>query len=398
MKKSGFIRFFVGVAASVVVLLIATAGGVHAQAKPAVAEWDISFLSVLTGPVAFAGAPAVWGAEFAAKEINKAGGMRGVPIKFTKHDTAFNTAKAVSAMTKAVETSIVVFGPMDGPGGDAAGPVAAEANVPIFAAFSFPEARDRAKPWGIAYMGDSPDGSVLAAAEWIKLNPDIKSVAVFYMPADPAQVDEFKAVETTLKKMNVKVVGPVEVQTGQLDMGSAVIKAMNLKADGYYCILRAGEYTKVATEFFNRGMTEGRRICATFAANSPTLLEVGKGKLNGTYIWNKIDPGHQGAKWQAFVEAYKADHSGQLPLLNTAPNYYDVVYALKAAFEALNISGDKAKLQDERKKIAEYLFNSKEFDGLQGKFKWVNGKRIGPYYFFQIKDDKLVRVATLIAK
>jgi branched-chain amino acid transport system substrate-binding protein len=398
MKKGRFVQLSMMFTVAVTLLIAGTISAAYAQSKPALTEWDIPFLSVLTGPVAFAGAPAVWGAEFAAKEINKTGGIRGIPVKFTKYDTAFNTAKAVAAMTKAVDGSLVIFGPMDGPGGDAAGPIAAEARVPILAAFSFPDARERNKPWGIAYMGDSPDGSALAAAEWIKLNPDIKSVAVFYMPADPAQVDEFKAVEAVLKKINVKIVGPVELQTGQLDMGPAVVKAMNLKADGYFCILRTGEYAKVATELHNRGMTDGRRICATFAANSPSLLEVGKGKLNGTYIWNKIDPGFSSPKWQALVETYKAEHSGQALLVNTAPNYYDALYAVKAAFETLNITGDKSKLAEERKKIAEFLHSSKEFDGIQGKFKWVNGKRIAPYFLFQIRDDKLIKVSTLLAK
>jgi len=98
--------------------------------------------------------------------------------------------------------------------------------------------------------------------------------------------------------------------------------------------------------------------------------EVGKGKLNGTYICNKIDPGYWSPKWQALVETYKAEHPGQALLVNTAPNFYDALYAVKAAFETLNITGDKSKLAEERKKTAEFLHSSKEFDGIQGKFKW----------------------------
>jgi branched-chain amino acid transport system substrate-binding protein len=395
MEAKKIIQFSLVILTVVVLLTLANTNTGFAQPKPTATEWNIPFLSVLTGPVAFAGVPAVWGAEYAAKQINNAGGIRGVSIKFTKYDTAFNTAKAVSAMSKAVEGSMVVFGPMDGPGGEAAGPLAAEARVADIAAFSFPEVRERLKPWGIAYMQDSPDGSALASAEWLKLNSDIKSIAVFYMPADPAQVDEYKLVEAGLKKLRINILGPIEVQTGQLDMGPAVVKAMNFKPDGYFCILRTGEYTKVAIELYNRGMTEGRRICATFAAMSPALLEVGKDKLNNTYIWDKMDSGYPDAKWQTLIEAYKGDHSGQLPMINTIPNYYDAVYAVKAAFEAKQITGDSAKLADERKKIADFLFNSQELDGIQGKFKWLYGKKVAPYHFFQIRDNKLVKINVL---
>jgi branched-chain amino acid transport system substrate-binding protein len=395
--KSRLNRSLSKVLVAAAVLFALAAGNAGAQGKPAVTEWDIPMLSVLTGPVAFAGIPAAWGAEYAAKEINKAGGIKGIPIKITKQDTAFNTAKAVSAMTKAVADAVAILGPMDGPGADAASPVAAEAKVPSIAALSFPDARERLKPWGIACMQDSPEGSALAAAEWVRLNPEIKSVVVFYMPSDPAQVEEYEAVAGALKKANVKVAGTVEMQTGQLDMGPAVVRAMNLKGDGYFCILRAGEYAKVATELSNRGMTDGKRICATFAAMSPSLMDMAKGKLNNTYIWDKVDLGLNNAKWKALVDAYKAEHGGQNPI-GTAVYFYDAVYAIKAAIETLNITGDKSKLADERKKIADFLFNSKEFDGVQGKFKWVNGKRVAPYHFFQIKDEKLVRITALTAK
>jgi hypothetical protein len=127
-------------------------------------------------------------------------------------------------------------------------------------------------------------------------------------------------------------------------------------------------------------------------------LEVGKGKLNNTYIWDKMDSGYPEAKWQALIEDYKAEHSGQSPMINTIPNYYDAVNAVKAAFEAKQITGDPAKLTEERKKISDFLFNSQELEGIQGKFKWMNGKKAAPYHFFQIRDNKLVKISVLMQK
>jgi len=385
------------IVAVVVMLSTTQAGIVRAQSKPAVTEWEIPLLSVLTGPVAFAGMPAVWGAEYAAKEINNAGGIRGVPVKIVRYDTAFNEAKAVSAMGRVVDSSLVVLGPIDGPGGEAAGPVAAEAKVPFIGQLPSPAIRERCKPWGVAYMPDSIDGSLLAVPEWIKLNPGIKSVAVFYIPSDPAQVDDFKAVSAALTKAGAKVLGPIEVQTGQLDMGPVAVKAMNLKPDGYFCILRSDEYVKVATELYNRGMTDGKRICAVFAANSPNLLQVGKDRLNGTYIWDTFDLSYPGARWKALFDAYKAEHSGQLPI-GTAAFFYDAVYAVKAVIEANNLTGDKSKLAEERTKISNSLFNSRELEGVQGKYRYVNGKKIAPYVLLQIRDNQLVRVSALIPR
>ena len=66
--------------------------------------------------------------------------------------------------------------------------------------------------------------------------------------------------------------------------------------------------------------------------------------------------------------------------------------------QVLFITGDPAKLTEERKKISDFLFNSQELEGIQGKFKWVNGKKAAPYHFFQIRDNKLVKISVLVQK
>ncbi|MFC1864013.1 ABC transporter substrate-binding protein, partial [Thermodesulfobacteriota bacterium] len=205
IKKFG--RFFVLLA--IVSLVIAgTCYSMEGNKGPVVKEWNIPFISILTGPVAFAGLPAVWGAEYAAKQINAAGGINGVPVKITRYDTAFDPAKAVSAMGRLIDDSLLILGPMDGPGATAAGPVAAENNVPFVAAVTRPDLREKCMPWGVSYMQDSADGSIIAVREWIKLNPDIKSVVVFYMPSDPAQVEEYKLITEQMKKDGVKSTEP----------------------------------------------------------------------------------------------------------------------------------------------------------------------------------------------
>jgi ABC-type branched-subunit amino acid transport system substrate-binding protein len=281
---------------------------------------------------------------------------------------------------------------MDGPGATAAGPVAAENNVPFVSAVTRPDLREKCKPWGVSYMTDSADGSVLAAREWLKLNPDIKSVVTFYMPSDPAQVEEYALITGQMKKDGVKVLKPVEVTTGQIDMGSAVVKAMNLKPDGYFAILRTGEYAKVVTELHNRGMTDGRRICATFAAFSANLFDLAKGNLEDTYIWNKMDLDYDSNEWRSLVKAYKDDHKGKGPMINTLVGYYDALYAFKDAVETLDLTGDPKKLKQERKKISDYFFDSKEFKGLQGSYRWDKGKKLAPIHFMQIRNNKAIKL------
>lgn len=383
------------ISSSLILLLIVGVFSTAYSAPPVVDEWEIPLMSVLTGPVAFAGLPAVWGAKFAARQINEEGGIRGIPVKIVQYDTAFNPVNAISQMSRLVDDSLYIMGPFDGPGATAAGPIAAESEVPFFSAMSRPAIRAKCQPWGISNMQDSAEGSVVAVREWIKLNPDIKSVAAFYMPADPAQAEEYNLMKEQLIKMGIQVKGPIEIQTGQLDMGSTAVRALNLKADGYFAIMRTHEYVKLATELHNRGMTDGRRLITTFAAFSGQLFKIGEGMIENTYIWNKINANHQGKSWQTLVKAYKADHKGQAPVISTVTFHYDIIYALKNAFETLKITGDPDKRKEEQRKIAEYLFNSPMQKGTIADFRWKNGKMLAPYHLFQIRNNKAVFVKQL---
>jgi ABC-type branched-subunit amino acid transport system substrate-binding protein len=367
----------------------------NAHAQPAVTSWNISVISTLTGPVAFAGLPAAWAADFAVKEINDAGGVKGLPIKITKYDDAFDTAKAVSAMSRAVQDALAVIGPIAGPGSKAVGSIAVEAGVPFMAAIQFPSIRQLFKPWGICAWQDSGSSANLCIAEWVKINPDIKSLVILYMPADPAHVEEIKEVEKELPKSGIKLLGKVEVEVGQLDLGPSAVRAMNLHPDGYYSTIHLDQYARLAIEMRKRGMTEGRRLLTGFASNAPSLYQLAKGYLEDTYIWDNLYVSYEGTRWQTLVEAYKRDHQGALPMLTPIPAFYDGVYAIKAAIETLGLTGNPTKLSEERIKIRDFLYNSKQLDGVQGKYRWVNGEKLYPVYLFQIHDNKPVRISTI---
>lgn len=139
-------------------------------------------------------------------------------------------------------------------------------------------------------------------------------------------------------------------------------------------------------------MTDGRRILGTFAAMTPQLLQLTKGNLNNSYIWNQIDPSNDGKEWKDMVEAYKKDNNGETPGVPPVAFYFDSVYAVKDAIETLGITGDPAKLKEERQKIAEYLYNSKEFKGIQGNYKWEKGKKLGTIHLFQVRDNKYQKI------
>ena len=73
--------------------------------------------------------------------------------------------------------------------------------------------------------------------------------------------------------------------------------------------------------------------------------------------------------------------------------FYNMMFAIKAAFETLGITGDPSKLTSERAEIAEYMYNSPTLEGIQGSFQYVNGQNTAPMYLFQIVNNTYTAVS-----
>jgi len=356
-------------------------------------EWVLPQLSVTSGPVAFAGEPAAWGAQLAVDEINAAGGIRGVPVKLDLYDTAFDTAKAVSQATGLVDDSLVILGPMDAPSGEACAPIYFENKVPAVCAVSNAAIREASAPYTCFYMPDNADDKAVLA--WIDENPDIETVVAFGDPSDPGAYDGYVLAKNALEGAGVTYVKEIEVTAGQLDMATPAVQAIDADVDGYVCILRQEEMAKLGIELDKRGMTEGRRIYMTFAALGTGLLDLAQGTLDEAYGYNNFDPNATNAEYVAFADAFSADHEGQALVINTPVTHYNAVYAIAGVMEDLEITGDPAKLAEERQAIAEALNTSREFDGLQGPFSWIDGQLQAAVYLMQIQGDKIVTVGPI---
>ena len=364
----------------------------HADDAVAVKEWKIPMLTVLTGPVAFAGVPARWAAEYAVNEINAAGGIRGVPIKLTVYDTALDNAKAVQTMARVIPGSLVVLGPMDGRGSTAVAQQLLDNKILSLNSNTNATMLSSSKPYSVSYMQDPSKGNVVGAKKWFQLEPWIKSVAMFYDPTDPASKDSIDKFAANITGTGVKVV-PIEIGAGQLDFGPPVLKAMGQKVDGYFSSYLTPNHVAIAKELFNRGITKGTELIGSMAGDGPELFTTGKGYLENSYFCENLSPVNPSPRYRKLVEAFKKDFKGQLP--NNTMNFCDAVFSIKTAIETLKITGDPQKLVQERKAIDDFLYNSPELEGLQFKYKNVNGEKVAPFFLLQIKNNQFVQISMM---
>jgi branched-chain amino acid transport system substrate-binding protein len=199
-------------------------------------------------------------------------------------------------------------------------------------------------------------------------------------------------VEEQLSKISgAEVVGFVEIETGTLDVGSAAVQALSYGADAYYLNLRADEAGKILNEMRTRGVDSGEKFCATFSAFGQGLLDICGENANGLYIWNKLDINYQGTQWQELVAAYTPNFN-EAPSQPTVPGFYNAILAFKECVEELNLTGAPEKLQAERDAIANWIYNSREIEGIQGSFKWVNGQMMIDPFLYQVQDGAYISV------
>jgi len=366
--------------------------GAVKRVKVKVQQWEIPFLNSLTGPIASIGEFLHWGAERAAKEINEAGGISGKPVKVIGVDTALDPQKGVVEMGKIVQTALVALGPVPEPVIMAAMPIAVENEMMSFTATTSLEYAEKFFPWSISWFPKTEDRLPPLVTAWAELNPEMKSVVQFvgnYGPW-PGMVAAHKV---GLEKLSLKTLNNVEVPADAVTFGPLVVKALEQKPDGIIIACWPEKAAKLVQELKSRGWKNMGRILLFSSADDASLYSTGGASLNGAIIYNYINVDVDTPRWNAFKEAYAADHNGmQPPSLST--NYYDAVYMIKEAMEKTGVTGDPKKLKEERKKIAAYVADVKNFQGLLFNWDMAGGVPTNkPTYLFEIQDGmkKLVK-------
>ena len=242
-------------------------------------------------------------------------------------------------------------------------------------------------PWSISWFPKTEDRLPPLAREWAALNPNMKSVVQFVGVYGPWP-GMAKAHVIGLDQAGVKHLGDVEVPQDAVSFGPLVVKALDQKPDGIIIACWPDKAAKIVQELKSRGWKNMQQILLFSSADDAALYTTGGAALNGAIIYNYINVDVTTSRWVAFKEAYAKDHNGlQPPSLST--NYYDAVYMIKAAIEATEVTGNPKKLKEERKKIAEYMANVKNFEGLLFNWDMAGGVPTNkPTYLFEIQDGK----------
>lgn len=371
----------------VLVLLLVAASMSFGQTKVVVNEWQVPFLNSLTGSIAAIGEFLEWGAEYAAAEINAAGGIAGKPVKVIGVDTALDPQKGSVEMARIVKDSLVAMGPVPEPVIMAAMPIAVENGMVSITASTSYEYAAPYFPWTVSWFPPTLDRLPPLVTAWAKQFKDMGQVIQFIEPYGPWP-GMAGAHSNALKGLGIKELKAVDVPSDAVTFGPIVVRALDQKPDGVILVCNAEKAAKIIKELKSRGWTKMNHILVFSSADDAQLYATGGADLNGVQVYNFVNLEISNPRWDKFKTEFAKAHNGNMPF-SLSPNYYDALYMIKEAIEKTGVTGDPKKLKEERKKIADYIANVKGFKGLLFEWDMKDGVPTNkPTYIFEIQNGK----------
>jgi branched-chain amino acid transport system substrate-binding protein len=378
----------------------ALAGPARAQQKLAGTEIKLGLAFPLTGVWSeWAKADKV-ALDIAVEEINAAGGVGGLPLKYTLYDTASKPPDAAALVRRLAtdDKALAILGPFSSSECEVAFPVGVQLKVPMIAqASSKPGIGAANRPWGFRTNVDEGRTAHPAMRYWAK-HYTIKTAAVIHDVKDAVgQILGTRVLPPVAKQNGIAIINEgsfVTFQIKDIDFSAQVTKLKALKFDG---IIFGGAYPD-ATNFIKEARRQGLR--QPMVGGSPLMHEnlakntgeAGEG-IVAPSTWNPYAPDE---RIQRFVKRFaeRAQASG-LPANSewSNVNVYDTVYLLADIIKRKGVTNRPEDLVRDRERVAQGLNETTGHQGLGGKFGFnKDGDGVKDVYVMMVKGGRWTQV------
>ena len=386
--------YYVTAIISIFVLLTAACNQKEPAASATANEWRIPYLIFLSGPLAGDGAMHKWLTNQVVDEINSAGGIAGKPVVIDYYDTAMDPPKAASCMAQIVDArALCLLGPMNDQECKAAMPLAKREGIYAFSGTATDDIWRQFKPWVLNTSSTVEEEKEYDIPMWIKQVPTVESMVGIIQPLYPYITTVWEANKSKASEMGIKTFEKIEVPSGMLDYSSIAVRAIDTGANAFYIACTEEVSAKVVKDLLDRGVNPNH-IWLWASSMGATFLKQSEGYNEGLYT--NVSPTYsENPKYDVFLKRYRDSHGGE-PLKFMSHFNAELLYLIKEAFETQGITGDPAKLKEERIKIMEYANNRKGFEGLKYTYDIVDGQAVGiPRYLYQIRNGETVLIETI---
>jgi branched-chain amino acid transport system substrate-binding protein len=365
--------------------LVMSAGSAGAQ------DILLGYLPSLAGPFATLSRTNEIAAQIAVDEINMAGGISGKKIRIVSFDTGGKPDQAVVGLRKLAEDDkvLAIIGPFSSAECRVVFPAAERARIVSMSMAS--SAPKLAEPYTYALRNTSDEAYMFQKV--MKTLQDkkfaMKTAAVAYATDDVISKTMGELVlPSVLKQFGVELRGSVTFQTQAFDLSAQVSQ---LKADPTD-IVAVGSGPEVATRLaqeLRRQGVKGRLVAGSTVGDSELAKRMGADG-NGTVIPSTFYSGIS-EKAKTFEDEFvmRAKRAGieRSGASQFEAATYDIVLFYANAMKETKVTGEPAKLDQERTAIRDSLRAMKEFPALEGPISFGrNGDALKPVYVIEMEN------------
>ncbi len=322
---------------------------IFSSAASAQTPITIGAIEILTGPNNKYGIAIKNGFDLALEEVNKAGGVLGVPLAIAYEDSAGNKDQALNAARQLIGARKVplILGPTLSNEMFAVGPVAVERRIPIVGTSTTANGITAIGPY--VFRTSLPEADVIPVTlRTAKEKLGVKRVAVMYGHDDAFTKSAYDVMKGAIEKLGLETVATETFGSKDTDFSAQLtkIKALNPDAIVVSALVEAGAGILLAKK--QLGIPDSVRVIGGNGLNSPQVPQVAGAAANGTLVGSPwfIDKADEANK--SFVARYQAKY-------NMAPDQfaaqaYDTLFIVAKAITAAG-EANPQKIRDALGKV-----------------------------------------------
>jgi branched-chain amino acid transport system substrate-binding protein len=312
-------------------------------------ELPVAIMNATSGVFAFGGVPIQNGMRLALEEANAKGMPGGARIKIVEGDEAADKAQAISLVTQfgRRDHALMIMGPTNSFSAIAAGPVANDLQVPLFAIGSS-NGILATGPWAFKVQAQAVD-IMGYLSKYVAEKSGIKKIALVYDQASDGIIEQKNAFRDGVKAGGVTIVSDNGILTSESNFLALATKLAAQDIDAVYVGAPPEITANLAIQMRQAGVPARVRIVGPSSLASTKYMQTGGKAVEGTLIVADYSATSANPLNPAFVAAYKARYK------ETPDNWAAMGYTLaQIGVQAIRNAGpnpDRAKVRAELEKI-----------------------------------------------
>jgi branched-chain amino acid transport system substrate-binding protein len=371
-----------------------TGGDAKAGDGASANEWKVGVYLSLSGEETAFGVDTKEGMDLAIDQVNKAGGVKGKPIKMLYEDDKSNPQEASNKVLQLIDRDkvVAILGEVASSRSRAGGIVSNKKKTPMITPSSTNPDVTKVGPFVFRNcFTDDVQGQM--GAHFIIEKLGKKKIAILFASDDLYSSGLAKEFREEAKKLGAEIVAEKSFVKKETNFTTYINELKGQNPEIIYAPIYYPAMVQIARQAKAAGVP-GNTFVGGDGWDADVILKDAGSELEGAFFTNHYAPDVPWEKSKEFVAAYKERYKRDPSSL--AAQGYDAAKMLADAIGRSKAAGPGDKLETVRDEIRQGIQDTKGFQGATGTIT-INAERNAdkPVVVVQIKDRKFTYYATV---